>query len=267
MENQLRRLDANAPHNMLLQLEPSRLLVNSTSAYQLRLARTPDEIRSAQALRYAVFNVELKEGLEHSLNSGLDTDQFDAVCDHLLVEHSPTNEIVGTYRLQTGETARRNLGYYCAQEFDFSPFEPLRSELVELGRACVHQNHRNLAVLGMLWKGIASYAAERGARYLCGCSSINSQDSRIGASAYGELCRRYLAPAHLRTSPLPSFECPLDHVADDAPKIPKLLRAYLSIGAKICGPPALDRNFKTIDFLTLLDIQSLSPSAREKFLS
>lgn len=41
-------------------------------------------------------------------------------------------------------------------------------------------------------------------------------------------------------------------------KIPKLLRAYLTLGAKICGPPALDKNFKTIDFLTLLDLETMS---------
>jgi len=47
---------------------------------------------------------------------------------------------------------------------------------------------------------------------------------------------------------------------------PKLLRAYLSIGAKICGPPAVDREFKTIDFLTLLDLERISPTARARFL-
>jgi len=48
-------------------------------------------------------------------------------------------------------------------------------------------------------------------------------------------------------------------------KIPKLLRAYLALGAKICGPPALDRQFKTIDFLTLLDLETLHPLARQRF--
>jgi putative hemolysin len=251
---------------MLLQLEPSRLLVSSTPSYRLRLARDANDVRSAQALRFAVFNLELNEGLAQSNVTGLDCDQFDAVCDHLLVEHIATGEIVGTYRLQTGGSAAQRLGYYSAQEFDFRPLEALRSELIELGRACVHQNHRNLIVLGMLWRGIAQYATEGGARYLCGCSSINSQDPRVGASAYSELCRRSLAPAAFRTSPHAAFECPLDQVADEKVNIPKLLRAYLSIGAKICGPPALDRNFKTIDFLTLLDLQSLSPAARERFL-
>ena len=137
---------------------------------------------------------------------------------------------------------------------------------MELGRACVHRQHRNLVVLGLLWKGIADYARERGGRYLIGCSSLTSQEPAAGASAYSELCRKNLADTPWRTMPLPSHECPLETVTEDKTTIPKLLRAYLTVGAKICGPPALDRHFKTIDFLTLLDIETLSPQTRERFL-
>jgi putative hemolysin len=251
---------------MKAQLEPTRLVVSSLAPYQARLATSTSEIRAAQSLRFEVFNLELKEGLEQSHTTGLDADAFDPICDHLLVEHRPTGQIIGTYRLQTGKTAAANHGYYSEQEFDFRPFEPIRAELLELGRACVHQQHRNLIVLGMLWKGIADYAREHKARYLCGCSSITSQDPKVGASVYSDLCRKYLAPTHLRTVPVSEFECPLDHLAEETPKIPKLLRAYLSIGAKICGPPALDRQFKTIDFLTLMDLESLPAAAQARFL-
>src|SRR5216117_1402945 len=213
-------------------IEPVRLLTSSANIYTARLARDACQVRAAQALRFAVFNIELNEGLAESFATGLDADPFDEVCDHLLVEHLPTGEIVGTYRLQTGLTAAANRGYYSEQEFDFRPFEPIRAELIELGRACVHQHHRNLVVLGLLWKGIADYARERGGRYLCGCSSITSQDAAVGASAYADLCRKHLAPVEWRTQPRPAFDCPLEHLAEEAPKIPKLLSAYLSVGAK-----------------------------------
>jgi putative hemolysin len=248
-------------------LEPVRLLTSSASVYTTRLARDASDVRAAQALRFAVFNLELNEGLAESLATGLDADPFDEVCDHLLVEHVPTGEVVGTYRLQTGLTAAEKHGYYSEQEFDFRPFEPIRAQLIELGRACVHQQHRNLVVLGLLWKGIADYARARGGRYLCGCSSITSQDPAVGASAYADLYRKHLVESPWRTQPLPAFDCPLDQLAEEAPKIPKLLRAYLSIGAKICGPPALDRQFKTIDFLTLLDLHAMPALVRERFLS
>ncbi len=247
-------------------LESIRLLVSSPAQYVTRLALNIDEIRAAQGLRFEVFNLELNEGLEQSYLTGLDEDPFDAVCDHLIVEHLPSGVIVGTYRLQTGLNAAAHLGYYSAQEFEFQVFDPLRSEMIELGRACVHPQHRNLVVLGALWKGIADYARQHGGRYLFGCSSITSQDAAVGASAYADLCRRHLAQPQWRTSPLVVYDCSLSQLAPEPVKIPKLLRAYLTLGAKICGPPALDRQFKTIDFLTLLDLETMPLLARQRFL-
>jgi putative hemolysin len=215
-------------------------------------------------LRYQVFNLELNEGLDQSHLTLLDEDPFDSVCDHLIVEHLPGGQIVGTYRLQTGRNAASHLGYYCANEFEFAVFEPLRDEAVELGRACVHRQHRNLIVLGLLWKGIAEYATRHGARYLFGCSSISSQDPAVGASAYTDLYRKHLVEPRWRTRPHPAYDCSVIHLASEPVVIPKLLRAYLYLGAKICGPPALDREFKTIDFLTFLDLESLPGIARQK---
>jgi putative hemolysin len=216
-------------------------------------------------LRFEVFNVELNEGLAASHTTGRDEDPFDVVCDHLVVEHRPTRRIVGTYRLQTGLKAAAHLGYYCEQEFEFKAFEAARPEIIELGRACVHQEHRNLVVLGLLWKGIADYAKAHRGRYLMGCSSLTSQDDAVGASAYADLCRKHLADPQWRTHPLPAYDCSLNQLAAEPADIPKLLRAYLSLGAKICGPPALDWHFKTIDFLTLLDLDTLHPLARQRF--
>jgi len=216
-------------------------------------------------LRFEVFNLELGEGLAESYATGLDVDPFDEFCDHLIVEELATSEIVGTYRLQTGQLAAANLGYYSEREFDFAPYEPFRCEMIELGRACVHRQHRNLVVLGMLWKGIADYATQHGGRYLIGCSSITSQEPAVGASAYADLCRKHLAAPHWRTQPLPAYDCSLNQLAAEDVKFPKLLRAYLTLGAKICGPPALDRHFKTIDFLTLLDLAKLPPLAKQRY--
>ena len=245
-------------------LETVRLLVSSPTHYAARLARDEQDVLAAQGLRYEVFNLELNEGLASSHVTGLDEDLFDDVCDHLVVEHLPSRTIVGTYRLQTGLKAAERRGYYCAQEFRFNVFEPMRSEIVELGRACVHKQHRNLVVLGMLWKGIADYATTHGGRYLIGCSSISSQDAAVGASAYADLCRNHLASPEWRTQPLPAFDCSLSQLAPEPVKIPKLLRAYLTLGAKICGPPALDWQFKTIDFLTLLDLAKMPALARQR---
>mgnify|MGYP002361142521 CR=1 FL=1 len=233
----------------------SSTAAHATTAYRARLADSAAALRAAQALRFEVFNLELDEGLVQSYDSGLDADPFDSVCDHLIVEDADTHAVVGTYRLQTGTCAAAALGYYSEREFDFAPFEAMRGQLVELGRACIHRDHRNFAVLNLLWKGIATYAQSRGARYLVGCSSLTSQDEAEGAAAFAAL-GAHLAPGPWRTVPNAAFACAMQPAASQPPKIPRLLSAYLALGAGICGPPAIDREFRTIDFLTWIDTQS-----------
>ena len=182
----------------------------------------------------------------------------------MVVEHVPTGEIVGTYRLQTGECAAANIGYYSEREFDFTPYEPLRGEMIELGRACVHADHRNFNLLHLLWRGIANYALEHNARFLVGCSSLPSQDPAEGIAMYRQLSGKFLVRPEWRTVPRLTFRCDVE-LAGSAGAPPKLMGAYLGIGAKICGPPALDREFGTIDFLTLLDLQSLPAIVRAHF--
>ena len=228
----------------------------SASRYVTRLAQSERELLQAQALRYQVFNVELGEGLAESVALSLDVDRYDAACDHLLVIDTSNDAVVGTYRLQTGERAQQRHGYYCEREFDLTPFAPHRAQVLELGRACVHIDHRSFAVLNALWRAIALYARQRGSRYLIGCSSLTSQDESVGAASYVAL-QKHLAPEAFRTLPQPAYVCDRSVVAAKAPKIPKLLAAYLALGIKLCGPPAIDREFKTIDFLTLFDLEQI----------
>jgi putative hemolysin len=216
-------------------------------------------------LRFLVFNLELNEGLETAYATGYDMDEFDAVCDHLIVEHGDAGQIVGTYRLQTGAMASANAGFYSEREFDFSPYKRLGTSLIELGRGCVHRDHRSTDVLSLLWRGIAQYAINQGGRYLIGCSSLTSQDPADGTAVYGAI-REHLAQPRLRTTPQADFAMPLASRENASAEIPKLLHAYLTIGAKICGPPAIDREFKTIDFLTLMDLETLHPRVYRRFL-
>ncbi len=233
--------------------------------YHARLASSEADRRTAFRLRFLVFNLELNEGLEAAYATGQDSDEFDAVCDHLIVEHAGTGKIVGTYRLQTGARASANAGFYSEREFDFSPYKRLGDSVIELGRACVHRDHRSSEVLYLLWRGIALYAINHGGRYLIGCSSLTSQDLAHGTAVYGAM-REHLVEPHLRTTPKPAFAMLLTSSENASDKIPKLLRAYLAVGAKICGPPAIDREFKTIDFLTLLDLETLHPRVHARFL-
>jgi len=266
--------------------------------YRLRLAETPEDREAACRLRFKVFNIELGEGLESSYETGLDMDRYDAICEHLLVEDKTSRRVVGTYRMQSGETAERNLGYYSEQEFHLAPYDPLRPGILELGRASIDREHRTPEVLMLLWRGIAQYATGMGLRYLLGCSSLNSNDPAEGWQMYRQL-ENFRVPAEFETMPTAAFACPpgsyefaeqrmdaqpspcqpnrpTDRTAPDdhtsapphqAVKVPKLLKTYLAIGARIAAPPAWDREFRTIDFLTLLDLNLLSAAARHRFLA
>jgi putative hemolysin len=239
--------------------------ITTTNLFCVRMAQTLEDLIACQRLRYLVFNCELGEGLDSSASAGLDRDQFDFICDHLMVQGAATGNLIGTYRMQSGYRAKGNLGYYGEQLFDFAPFERLRGEVLELGRACVHEEYRNTAVLHMLWRGIAKYAVSCGARYLIGCSSLSSQDEDEGMALYGTLREKYLVAPALRTKPAPGHEC-RSKSSDTGPiRPPRLFRAYLDISAKLCGPPAIDRDFKTIDFLTLIDLQRLPDRVRTRF--
>ena len=237
----------------------------SSPLFQLSLAQSMDDLVECQRLRYQVFNCELGEGLATSESAGLDRDCFDVICDHLMVRDVASNRLVGTYRMQTGYRAKGNLGYYSAQLFDLSPFEAIRGEVLELGRACVHQDYRNTTALFLLWKGIAMYAELCCARYLIGCSSLTSQNENEGMALYEALRDRYLVEPPLQAAPHPHCRC---YASDDCAvpaRPPRLFRAYLDLSARLCGPPAIDREFKTIDFLTLLDLQAIPDRVRTKF--
>jgi len=250
--------------------------------YCVSLAETPEQRDAACRLRFRVFNLELGEGLESSYRTGLDRDRFDDCCEHLLVEDAlednPSRRIVGTYRMQSGATAARHHGYYSEQEFSFAPYKPLRAGILELGRACIDRQHRSPEVLTLLWRGIAQYAKD-----------MNSQDPVEGWQMYRQL-ENYRVPPEFETVPTAAYACPIEQEGANAQpspcqsdqsspesgappqqppqrKVPKLLRTYLAIGARIAGPPAWDRAFGTIDFLTLLDLKLLSPSARNRFLA
>ncbi len=250
--------------------------------YRLRLAQTREDREAACRLRFRIFNLELGEGLESSYETGLDTDRFDEVCEHLVVEDKQSRRVVGTYRMQSGETAARNLGYYSGQEFNLAPYEPLRAGILELGRAAIDREHRTPEVLTLLWRGIAQYAHDMGLRYLLGCSSLNSCDPAEGWQMYRRL-QNYRVSPEFQTMPAAAYACPAEPqdrcaqppsceqdrespVAEPV-KVPKLLKTYLAIGARIAAPPAWDREFHTIDFLTLLDLRLLAASARNRFLA
>jgi putative hemolysin len=241
----------------------------SSRKYTVKLASCREQIEEALRLRFDVFNIELGEGLDHSYQSQMDEDEFDQQFHHLLVIDNESGKVIGTYRMQTSEMAERGHGFYTQSEFDISMFpEKVLNNAVELGRACIHRDHRNGRVLFLLWRGLAEYTQLTGKKYLFGCCSLTSQDPIEGLQAYRMLQDGgYLHPEYsIKVQPEYVCEVLADHdykVADIS--IPQLFRLYLEQNSKVCSLPALDRKFKTIDFLILLDVNDLPEQSRALF--
>lgn len=237
--------------------------------YRVRFAAGVEDVDAALRLRFRVFNLEMGEGLDSSHATGRDRDPFDDCCHHLIVEDASRDEVVGTYRMQTREMAGAARGFYTAGEFDLETLPPaMVSSAVEVGRAAIARPYRNRQVLFLLWKGLAAYMTHFRLRYLFGCCSLTSQDPVEGLRMLRYLSERGHLHEGIRIAPLPGLECAADgDLAYDAQdvRVPVLFATYLRYGAKICGPPAIDREFKTIDFFVVLDLRRLDPALRRLF--
>ena len=239
----------------------------ASGRYVVSFARSAAELDEVLRLRYRVFNLELGEGLEASHVTGRDEDGLDARFHHLLIRESDSGACVGTYRMQTAEMAGLLGGFYTSCIFALSglPAEVL-SRSVEIGRACVDRSHRNGRVLHLLWRGLAAYLSWNRKRYLFGCCSLTTQDQALGLATHKELAARGHLHETFRVAPLPHAVCGGPKGATlPPPHIPALFQSYLNLGAKACGPPAIDREFQTIDFLVLLDVDRLGPRVLRSF--
>ncbi|WP_371619036.1 GNAT family N-acetyltransferase [Streptomyces sp. NBC_00454] len=234
--------------------------------YAVRLARNEDEVRAAQRLRHQVFAGELGARLDGP-EPGLDVDAFDAYCDHLLVLDEETEQVVGTYRLLPPERAAVAGRLYSEGEFDLSALAPIRPDLVEVGRSCVHPDHRNGAVIALIWAGLARYMDRSGHNWLAGCCSIPLADGGVLAAATREnVLTRSLAPAEYRVTPHLPWN-PQGIAFPDRMELPPLLRGYLRLGAWVCGEPALDAEFGCADLYVLLSLRRTNPRYLKHFLS
>lgn len=227
--------------------------------YTLLLTNDPEKICAAQRLRYHVFSTE--SGFTLRSADGLDVDRFDEYCDHLIVREDRTGELVGCYRMLPPPGAIAAGGLYSAGEFDISALDSLRPSMVEMGRAVVHPDHRSGAVILMMWTGILAYLDRCGYDFVVGCVSV---PTHLGGPPGSHLrgirdlvLRRHGAGSQFTVYPYRPVQLDgrdLDSIdPPDQPALPALLRAYLRLGARICGEPAHDPEFGVGDFLALMD--------------
>lgn len=243
----------------------ANVITESASRFEVSFATSPEEIQETQQLRYRIFAGELGAQIDGG-ELGLDTDRFDPYCRHLMVRDNDTGRVIACTRVLTDDQAARAGGFYSAGEFDLSMIDSLPGRVMEIGRTCVDAEHRSGAVIAILWQGLAAYFTSHGYDYLFGCASIGLEDGGAQAHAILEqIQRKHMAPPSQRVRPyypLPKADGrPLDKV-----RMPPLLKAYLSLGAKACGDAYWDQEFNCADVFMLLNVSDLCPRYARHFL-
>lgn len=238
----------------------------SGASLVVSLAAGDGDVRACQALRYRVFATEQGARLK-SAALGLDVDDFDAYCLHLLVRDSANGEVVATTRLLLDRDARRAGLFYSETEFHLEPILALNARILEVGRTCIHADYRTGSAIAVLWAGLARIVEMHDIDYLIGCASLPMPDEGAQALAvYDRLRAQYLVAPELRVEPRLPVTAP-HAAADIAMALPPLLKAYLRLGAQIGGPPCWDPLFDVADLFILLDRDRLAQRYARRFMN
>ncbi|MDD3088900.1 MAG: GNAT family N-acetyltransferase [Candidatus Omnitrophica bacterium] len=243
---------------------PSVLVESRT--FLVKLAETDEEVRQAQRLRFTVFNQDQHRGLSSSEKQMMDRDEFDKYCIHLLVIKKNSGEVIGTYRAQLGSIAKDSLGFYSAREYAITGLEGKEDKCLELGRSCVSSRYRGGAAITLLWSAIAKLLIRSRMGYMMGCVSLDEDDPGTAWRLYDHFKAVGMVHPSIKATPKEEFRLSLpgplssENGVQDLtldPVLPPLFKAYIRLGAKICGEPALDREFGTIDFFILVDVSQI----------
>lgn len=259
--------------NRINRFKPKIEVYSEVGPFLVKTVSSVEELKQALSLRYQVFHREM---IGKTNENGVDVDEFDLHCDHLVIVEKKTEKVVGTYRLNCSEFSK---DFYSAREFDLSRILQQPGIKLELGRACIHKDFRRGVVISLLWRGIAEYMALSQSQLLFGCASMKTENPRQAALLYkyfagkGRIVSDYLAiPTKLYTMPkldlwIQYFQNPLTEAeAKEVEELlPPLCRAYVKIGAYIGGEPAWDAEFKCIDFLTILHREDLNRTLWKRY--
>ena len=230
---------------------------------------TEQEIRSAQKMRYEVFCEEYKVELPVNMvwnGHPIDIDDLDDHCLHLVVRSQMTGEIIGYTRVLTCDLAKRFGRYYSSHEFDISNVIDRPGRFLEIGRTCIHPEHRNGATIAVLWAFLAKFMQENNYQYLFGCASVSLEDGGQTLAALTPIIQeKYMADDEFRVTPKVPFKLRKD-LNEGKALFPPLLKAYTRMGARICGEACWDPDFNVADLFVLLDVNNVANRYARHFL-
>lgn len=245
-------------------------ILGQIGSLQVRLAQTAEDVAAAQAVRFQVFVRELGARISSRESADeRDADEFDAICDHLLVIDTSiegSNGIVGTYRLLPQERAVD--GFYSDSEFELTELvarHPSR-RFLELGRSCVLPAYRTKRTIELLWQGIWAYCQGKGIDVMVGCASFpgaNLERHTEALSFLAHFCQVendwHVRARADRFSSMALMPHEVVNTKSALMGMPPLVKGYLRLGAKFGEGCVVDREFETTDVLVVLPVETIPP--------
>lgn len=241
--------------------------------FEVKIAENDAEVRLAERLRYEVFKLEI--GNAPPDEDEIDADAYDKLCDHLIVIDKTINKVIGTYRLLRGTQVDEKLGFYSEKFFDIARIKKLARQfpVVELGRSCIYKEYRTKPVMNLLWSGIARYITDYNIRFLFGSVRLRTDDPQEVATVFQFLKDKYYAAEEFRVHPRQEKQFDLIgiHAAVEHPKLifrtlPPLMKGYLRVGVKVCGPPAHNPDLNSVVIFILLDTEHIASAYKQHYL-
>lgn len=227
--------------------------------YRTRYAETADDLRACQRLRYLAFRAGRGLAAEPE---GVDSDDFDPLCKHVMVEEVGSGQLVCCFRMMPLENGREISKTYSAQWYELSKLETFPGRMVEMGRFCVHPEWRDPAILRLAWVEMSRYIDEHGVELLFGCSSFHGVDAESYMDAFALLREKHLAPKRwlprvkaprvFRFGKLLRFRKPDLRLA--MLRMPPLLRTYLVMGGWVSDHAVIDNDLNTLHVFTGVEI-------------
>lgn len=232
--------------------------------YSVEIAETQEEINKCLQLRYQIFSEEMGAELKANV-TGLDKDQYDQYCIHLMVIDHSVDKAIATTRLLTSDAAYHAGGFYSDTEFNLSNIIKDNFRYMEVGRTCIHADYRVGSALPLLWQGIARIVLEQDIDYMFGCASI----PYYGEANYISSIMYFIKQHHFSDEEnrvKPHIPVKMEDEATDDVILPVLLKGYLKQGAVVCGEPYWDAQFGVADVFVLLDCDRIAERYQRHFV-
>lgn len=240
-------------------------LLAEAGSLEVRLAATEEDIEACQRLRYEVFYEEMAaKPIEEMAARRLDYDKFDSIADHLMViDRRPAagQRVIGTYRLIRREVAEAHGGFYTAGEYDIQPMLDRADpsiNFLELGRSCVHKDHRNRPTINLLWQGLGQYVTRYNIGALFGCASFPGTDPKALALPLSYLHHFMSLPEQWQVRARDELYVEMNLIAKEEideraaiRTLSPLIRGYVRTGCLFGSGAVIDWQFGTVDVFVM----------------